>query len=62
MVTTNEIRVWAMTLPEVTEKPHPRFKVPVWQVRGKNFLGMGPRRDDRRLLYQRSVGQPGRAR
>ena len=30
-----------MALPEVTEKQHHLFKVPVWQVRGKTFLGMG---------------------
>ncbi len=30
-----------MALPEVTEKQHFRFKVPLWQVRGKTFVGMG---------------------
>lgn len=30
-----------MALPEVTEKQHFRFKVPLWQVRGRTFLGMG---------------------
>ena len=30
-----------MALPEVSEKLHFRFKVPLWQVRGKTFLGMG---------------------
>jgi hypothetical protein len=28
-------------LPEVTEKQHFRFRVPLWQVGGKTFLGMG---------------------
>ena len=39
--TTDLIRGWAMALPEVTEKQHFRFKVPLWQVRGKTFLGLG---------------------
>lgn len=39
--TTDEIRGWAAALPEVTEKQHHLFKVPVWQVRGRTFLGMG---------------------
>lgn len=30
-----------MALPSVTEKRHHLFDVPVWQVRGKTFLGMG---------------------
>lgn len=30
-----------MSLPEVTEKQHHLFKVPVWQVCGRTFLGMG---------------------
>ncbi|MDQ2740023.1 MAG: MmcQ/YjbR family DNA-binding protein [Actinomycetota bacterium] len=41
MTTTDEIRAWATALPEVTEKQHFRFKVPLWQARGKTFLGMG---------------------
>ncbi len=40
-ITTGEIRTWVTALPQVTEKQHFRFKVPVWQVRGKTFLGMG---------------------
>jgi hypothetical protein len=39
--TTGEIRAWATALPQVTEKQHFRFKVPLWQVRGNTFLGMG---------------------
>jgi hypothetical protein len=35
------MRNWATALPEVTEKQHFRFKVPVWQVHGRTFLGMG---------------------
>jgi hypothetical protein len=30
-----------MALPEVEETSHFRFHVPVWQVRGRTFLGMG---------------------
>lgn len=30
-----------MALPEVGEKQHFRVKLPLWQVRGKTFLGMG---------------------
>lgn len=48
-VTTSEIRAWATALPEVTEKQHFRFKVPVWQVRGKTFLGMG--RDETTAVF-----------
>jgi len=40
-VTTELLRMWATALPEVTEKQHFRFKVPLWQVRGKTFSGMG---------------------
>lgn len=49
MATTNDIRAWAMALPEVTEKQHFRFKVPLWQVRGKTFLGMG--RDETTAVF-----------
>jgi len=48
-MTTSEVRVLAMALPEVTEKQHFRFKVPVWQVRGKTFLGMG--RDETTAVF-----------
>lgn len=41
MVSATEIRAWAMALPEVTEKQHHLFKVSVWQVRGRTFLGIG---------------------
>lgn len=41
VITTEGIRRWAMILPEVTEKSHVRFKVPVFQVSGKTFAGMG---------------------
>lgn len=49
IATTSEIRAWATALPEVTEKQHFRFKVPVWQVRGKTFLGMG--RDENTAVF-----------
>jgi hypothetical protein len=39
--TADELRAWATALTEVTEKLHFRFKVPIWQVRGKTFLGLG---------------------
>jgi hypothetical protein len=45
VITTEDIRRWAMALPEVTEKSHFRFKVPVFQVSGKTFLGMGRHED-----------------
>lgn len=48
-ITTSEIRAWATALPEVTEKQHHLFKVPVWQVRGKTFLGMG--RDESTAVF-----------
>jgi hypothetical protein len=41
LATIDEIRMWAMSLPDVTEKQHHRFHVPLWQVRGKTFTGMG---------------------
>jgi hypothetical protein len=47
--TTDDFRAWATALPEVTEKRHFRFKEPVWQVRGKTFLGMG--RDGRTVVF-----------
>lgn len=39
--TTDDIRRWAMALPEVEELSHFRFHVPVFKVRGRTFLGMG---------------------
>ncbi|MGH3496987.1 MAG: hypothetical protein ACRDP1_05945 [Nocardioidaceae bacterium] len=48
-VTTEKIRGWAAALPEVTEKQHHLFKVPVWQVRGRTFLGMG--RDESTVVF-----------
>lgn len=41
MITTEEIRRWAMALPEVTETSNARFKVPVFHVSGKTFVGHG---------------------
>ena len=41
MTSTDDIRAWAMALPEVAEKQHFRLKLPLWQVRGKTFVGMG---------------------
>lgn len=41
MASTDQIRGWAMALPEVIEKQHHLFKVPQWRVRGRAFVGMG---------------------
>lgn len=38
---TDDLRQWAMELPEVEETSHFRLHVPVWKVDGKTFLGMG---------------------
>ena len=48
-VTTDGIRAWANALPEVTEKQHHLFQVPLWQVRGTTFLGMG--RDETSAVF-----------
>jgi hypothetical protein len=40
VTTTDDIRRWAMALPEVGETSHFLFHVPIWKVRGKTFLGM----------------------
>jgi hypothetical protein len=48
-MSTEEIRAMAMALPEVTEKQHFRLKVPLWQVHGKTFLGMG--RDETTAVF-----------
>jgi hypothetical protein len=47
--TTDDLRGWALALPEVSEKQHFRFKVPLWQVRGNTFLGMG--RDEMTAVF-----------
>jgi hypothetical protein len=41
VTTTDDIRRWALALPEVEETSHFRFHVPIWKVRGQTFLGMG---------------------
>jgi hypothetical protein len=41
VTTTDDIRRWAMALPEVEETSHFRFHVPIWKVAGRTFLGMG---------------------
>jgi hypothetical protein len=41
MTTTEEIRRWAMALPEVEEASHFRFHTPVFRVRGRAFVGLG---------------------
>lgn len=46
---TGDIRARAMALPEVSEKQHFRFKVPLWQVRDKTFVGMG--RDETTAVF-----------
>jgi hypothetical protein len=49
LTATDQIRVLATALPEVTERQHFRFKVPLWQVRGRTFLGMG--RDETTAVF-----------
>ena len=49
MTTTDNIRHWAMALPEVEETSHFRFHVPIWKVRGRTFLGMG--RDETTAVF-----------
>jgi hypothetical protein len=49
VTSTDEIRAEALALPEVTEKQHLRFRVPLWQVRGRTFLGMG--RDEQTAVF-----------
>jgi hypothetical protein len=46
---TDALRGWAFALPEVEEKQHFRFEVPLWQVRGRTFLGMG--RDEETAVF-----------
>jgi hypothetical protein len=50
MVTTDDIRRWAIALPEVEESSHFRFHVPVFSVRGRTFLGMG--RDETTAVFR----------
>ena len=49
VTSTEQIRALAMALPEVAEKQHFRFKVPLWQVSGKTFVGMG--RDETTAIF-----------
>src|SRR5262245_57865723 len=49
MTTTEEIRCWAMALPEVVETSHFRFHVPVFKVQGRTFLGFG--RDETTAVF-----------
>jgi hypothetical protein len=49
VTTTDQIRALATAFPEVSEKQHVRFKVPLWQVRGRTFLGMG--RDETTAVF-----------
>jgi hypothetical protein len=41
LITTDDIRRWATSLPEVEETSHFRFGVPQFKVRGKTFTGLG---------------------
>ena len=45
MTTTDDIRRWAMALPEGEETSHFHFHVPVFKIRGRTFLGLGKDRD-----------------
>ncbi|MGH7705631.1 MAG: MmcQ/YjbR family DNA-binding protein [Candidatus Dormibacteria bacterium] len=49
MTTTDDIRRWAMALPEVTEASHFLFHVPLFKVRGHTFLGMN--RDETKAVF-----------
>src|SRR5216683_3486830 len=40
MSISDDIRRWAIALPEVEETSHFRFHVPAFKVRGRTFLGM----------------------
>ena len=41
LITTEDIRRWAIALPEVEETSHFRFRVPQFKVRGRTFAGLG---------------------
>lgn len=41
MTSTDDLRRWAMRLPEVEETSHFRLRVPTWKVHGRTFLGVG---------------------
>lgn len=41
VTSADDIRAWAMALPEVEETQHFRFKTPKWSVCGRTFLGIG---------------------
>ena len=49
MITTEQVRRYASALPEVSEKNHFRFGVPVFQVCGRTFAGMG--RDETTAVF-----------
>jgi hypothetical protein len=57
--TTEDIRRWAVALPEVEETSHGRFHVPVFKVRGRTFVGMG--RDETTAVFCISEQQAGHA-
>ncbi|HVV12407.1 hypothetical protein [Amycolatopsis sp.] len=40
MITTDDVRAFALALPEVTEFSHHRFRVPGFKVRGTTFAGL----------------------
>ncbi|MFZ0214790.1 MAG: MmcQ/YjbR family DNA-binding protein [Candidatus Dormiibacterota bacterium] len=41
MSSIDDIRRWALALPEVAETSHHLFHEPVFKVRGRSFLGIG---------------------
>jgi hypothetical protein len=59
VITTEEIRRWATALPEVEETSHFRFRVPVFKVRGRTFLGMG--KDETTAVFCVGEQQAGQA-
>ncbi|MGH7919379.1 MAG: MmcQ/YjbR family DNA-binding protein [Candidatus Dormibacteraceae bacterium] len=59
MTTTDDIRRWAMALPEVEEGVHFRFHVPYFKVRGRPFVGIG--RGETTVVFRVSEQEAGDA-
>jgi hypothetical protein len=55
VITTEDIRQWAVALPEVEETSHHLFRVPKFSVRGRTFLGLG--RDETTAVFRVSERQ-----
>ena len=59
VITTDDIRRWATALPEVEEITHFRFRVPVFKVRGRTFVGLG--KDETTAVFCVSEREPDNA-